>query len=95
VRGHPGANAAGAERRNVVDAATRHAGEVVVRRGVAVEPHAGEVGALGQQPLGRHGVEDDPARPGQALAALAERHRVRRIVVPAFSSPRFLVIILI
>src|SRR5882724_315568 len=44
-------------RRHVVDPPARQTREVVVRAGVAVEPHAGLVGALGQEPLGRQHPE--------------------------------------
>src|SRR6185436_4732407 len=52
-RRDPGPGAARVRRRDVVDAPARHAREVVVGRGVAVEAHAAEIGALDEQALGR------------------------------------------
>jgi hypothetical protein len=56
--------------RDVEDPAARQTGEMVVRTGVAVEAHAGFVGALGQEPLGgQHpeiAVDRREAHAGQA-----------------------------
>src|SRR5512134_694749 len=61
--------------RHVVDSSARHAGEVVVGRGVAIETHAREIGPFVQQALGGEhtevAVDGGQAHAGQPPSHLA------------------------
>src|SRR6185436_5539277 len=81
----PGGNATRAERRHVVDAPARHAGEVVVRIRVAVESCAADLRPLAEQALGgQHpqiAIDGGQAHPRRVAPDLAVHHCGRRMRV--------------